>query len=105
MSLVPIPELCVMVDIARQFVAGNVHFSYVETAADRCALWAKVHGAHPAIQALAAEWATLADRVWSKQAPPSQALTLEEFLHRVAEDLGEEPAPAHRAEETRSGGE
>lgn len=91
MSLVPVPEVREIVVIARRFVAGEVHFSFVLGPAELCAFWAKVHGLHPAIRALAAEWGLLADRVWNEwgQYGPGQHLPIEEFRHRVAADLGE----------------
>ena len=89
MSLAPIPEVREMVAVAQRFVAGEVHFSHVLGPAELCAFWAKVHGAHPAIQALAAEWGLLADRVWNEWGQHGRGvhLPVEEFRRRVAEDL------------------
>ena len=80
-----------MVDIARRFVAGEVHFSQVIGPAESCLLWAKVHGTHPAIRALSAEWGLLADRVWNEWGQHGHGvhLPVEDFRRRVAEDLGE----------------
>ncbi len=90
MSLAPVPEVRKMVAVARRFVAGEVHFSQVLVPAELCAFWANVHGAHPAIRALAAEWAMLADRVWNEwgQHGPGVHLPVEDFRRRVAKDLG-----------------
>jgi hypothetical protein len=80
-----------MVAIARRFLAGEVHFSQILVPAESCVFWAKVHGAHPAIQAMAAEWALLADRVWNEwgQHGRGQHLPVEEIRQRVADDFGE----------------
>jgi hypothetical protein len=90
-SLIPIPEVRELVAVARRFVAGEVHFSHLLSPAESCVFWAKVHGAHPAIQALAAEWGLLADRAWNEWGQHSRGvrLSVEEFRRRVAEDVGE----------------
>ena len=91
MSLAPIPEVREMVAVARRFVAGEVHFSHVLGPAESCSFWAKVHGAHPAIRALADEWGLLGDRVWNEWGQHGRGvhLPVEEFRCQVAEDLGE----------------
>ena len=102
MSLAPVPEIRAMVEVAKQFVAGEIHFSYMVGPAEQCLWWAKVHGAHPTILALAAEWQLLADRVWNEwgQHGPGVHLPVEEFRRRVAADLGmapdAEPGPEQR---------
>ncbi len=80
-----------MVEVAKRFVAGEVHFSYMVEATEQCLWWAKVHGAHPAIVTLAAEWQLLADRVWNEwgQHGPDVHLPVGEFRLRIAADLGE----------------
>jgi hypothetical protein len=65
-SLVPVPEVREMVEVARRFVAVEVHYSWMVGPTAACRWWAKVHGSHPAIVALATEWQLLADRVWNK---------------------------------------
>lgn len=77
-----------MVTVAKQFVAGDSHFSCMVSPAEQCEWWAKVHGTHPAIRELAAEWGLLADRVWNEYGQHGQALSVEEFRGRVATDLG-----------------
>ena len=89
MSLVPVPEVRELVATAKQFVAGEVHFSHVVAPAERCAWWAKVHDVHPAILELAAEWGLLADRVWNEYGQHGPALPVEEFRRQVAWDLGD----------------
>jgi|688.fasta_scaffold118832_2 hypothetical protein len=89
-SLEPVPEVRVMVEAAKRFVSGEVHFSSLMEPTQVCLWWAKVHGAHPAIIALAAEWQLLVDRVWNEwgQHGPGVQLPVEEFRLRVAADLG-----------------
>jgi hypothetical protein len=87
-SLAPVAEVRHMVDVARRFVAGEIHFSYMVGPTEQCLWWAKVHDAHPAIIALATEWQLLADRVWNEYGQHGQALPVEEFRRRVASDLG-----------------
>lgn len=91
MSLAPVPEVRAMVEVANRFVAGEVHFSYMVGPTEQCLWWAKVHGSHPAILALAAEWQLLADRVWNEYGQHGRALPVEEFRRRVAADLGVAP--------------
>lgn len=88
MSLAPVPEVRDMVEVAKRFVAGEVHFSHMVAPTEACLLWAKVHGADPAIRALAAKWQLLADRVWNEYGQHGEALPVEEFRRVVAADLG-----------------
>ena len=96
MSLAPVPEVRAMVEVAKQFVAGAVHFSDMIGPTEQCLWWAKVHGAHPAILTLAAEWQLLADRVWNEWGQHGRGvhLSVEEFRRRVAADLGIAPDAA-----------
>ena len=89
MPLTPLPEVRRMVSVARQYIAHEVHFSYIVEPARECKLWAKVYGVHPAIQALAAEWLLLADKVWNEYGQHYQPLSEGEFRRHVAADLGE----------------
>lgn len=88
MSLVPVPEFQEMVAVARKYVAGEVHFSYLRGPAERCLLWAKVHGVHPALRGLAEEWLLLIDRVWNEWGT-LEPLPEAELRRRIAEDLEE----------------
>jgi hypothetical protein len=88
MSLAPVPEVRDMVEVAKRFVAGEVHFSHMVAPTQACLLWAKVHGTDPAIQELAAKWHLLADRVWNEFGQHGLALPVEEFRRVVAADLG-----------------
>lgn len=90
MSSTPVPEVRSMVEAATRFVRGEIHFSYMVEPIEQCLWWAKVHGVHPTILALATEWQLLADRVWNEygQHGPGVHLPVEEFRRSVAEDLG-----------------
>lgn len=91
MSLAPVPEVRAMVGVARRFIAGEVHFAHLLGPAETCAFWAKVHGSHPAIRELAAEWSLLVDRVWNEWGQHGHGvhLPVEVFRRKVAQDLGE----------------
>lgn len=91
MSLAPVPEVRHMVEVAKHFVAGDVHFSDLIAPTGMCLLWCKVHGVHPAVSALATEWQLLADRVWNEYGQHGPSLPVEEFRRRVAADLGIAP--------------
>lgn len=93
MSLSPVPEVRAMVEMAKRFTAGEVHFSYMVGPTEQCLWWAKVHGIHPAIAALAMEWQLLADRVWNEYGQHGQPWSVEEFRRRVAADLGPHKRP------------
>jgi hypothetical protein len=87
MSLVPLPDVRAMVSVAKQFVAGDVHFSSMVKPTELCLFWGKVHGVHPAILALAQKWQLGADRVWNEYGQYAQSLPVEEFRREVAADL------------------
>jgi hypothetical protein len=86
-SLIPTPEVRRMVDVAKLFVAGEVHFSALIGPAESCFWWARVHGAHPSIIELARRWMLLADQVWNEYGQHEIALPVEVFRQRLAEDL------------------
>lgn len=78
MPLAPIPAVRNRVEVAKRFVAGEVHFSHMVAPTEACLLWAKVHGADPAIQALAPRWQLLADRAWNEFGQHGTALSVED---------------------------
>lgn len=49
---VPVPEVRTMVDAAKQFVAGEIHFSALEQPITNCEWWARVNDADSAIHRL-----------------------------------------------------
>jgi hypothetical protein len=104
MSLIPVPEVRIMVEAAKKFVAGESHFSSLVGPTEQCLWWARVHGALPAIVTLAKEWQELADRVWNECGQHRTSLPVEEFRRRVAADLGMAldvvPSSTDRAEMT-----
>ena len=84
----PLPEVREMVEAARRYVAGEVHFSYLVGPTERCDLWAKVYGVHPAIRRLAADWKTWVDQTWNEWGQHPVALPVTELRRRIAADLG-----------------
>jgi hypothetical protein len=87
-STSPVPEIREMVAVAKQFIAGEVHFSMMVGPTEQAVLWSKVHGTHPAIQKLARDWQLWADQVWNEYGQHKQTLTVDEYRRRVAADLG-----------------
>jgi hypothetical protein len=97
MSLVPVPEVREMVAAVKQFVAGEIHFSFLVGPIERCAWWARVHGVHSAIQRLAADWLLLVDRTWNEYGQHSNRLTVEQLRQLLAQDLGEHLIQGHES--------
>lgn len=85
--MAPVPEVRKMIAVAKQFVAGEVHFSWMIAATREAQIWSKVHNLHPTIQALIAEWSSGADRVWNEFGQCSAPLTVEEYRDQIASDL------------------
>lgn len=85
---VELPEVRTMVAAAKQYVAGEIHFSQLVGPIERCEFWARVHGVHPAIRQLAAEWKTLVDQTWNEWGQHPVRLSEAELRRRIAADLG-----------------
>lgn len=83
-----LPELREMVEVARQYVAGEVHFSYLEAPAARCVFWSRVYGVHPAITRLALDWHLWVDQAWNEWGQHAVRLPEPELRRRIAADLG-----------------
>ena len=92
MSLIPVPEVREMVAVAKEYAAGKIHFSYMVGPTEHCVWWARVHGVHPAILALAKEWQLMADQVWNEWGQHADRLPEAEYRRRVTADLS---GPAH----------
>jgi hypothetical protein len=91
MSTVPVPEFRKLVAVAKQFVAGEIHFCFLVGPLSDCRLWCKVHGSHHAIQLLVAEWELGVDRVWNEYRTYPETLPVEDYRRQLAADLGEVP--------------
>jgi hypothetical protein len=88
-SSAPIPEVRDMVAAARQFVAGEIHFSYLVRPIEACEWWSRVHDKDSDIHKLAADWSLLVDRTWNEYAQHSDPLTVDELRAKIADDLGD----------------
>lgn len=86
--LAPVPEMRRLVEVARAVVAGELHFSHLVGPTAECMLWTKIHGSHPAIRKLVAEWELLADQVWNDYGQHGPGLPVETLRRRLATDLG-----------------
>jgi hypothetical protein len=89
MSLIPVHEVREMVTAARRFVAGDAHFTTMVAPTEACSWWARVHGVHPVIQQLAAEWREGADLAWNEYGQHPRPISVAQYRQQVASDLGE----------------
>lgn len=80
-----------MVAAAVRYVNGEIHFSYLAGPTSDCRYWAKVYGAHHAIQQLASDWTLWVDQVWNEQGQHTEPLAEYELRRRLATDLGIDP--------------
>jgi hypothetical protein len=91
----PLPEVREMVEAAKRYIAGEIHFSYLVRPTEQCEWWSRVYGAHPAIRQLARDWQLWVDQVWNEGGQHSVNLPESELRRRIAADLGlDEPAIA-----------
>ena len=88
-SSAPVPEVRAMVTAAKQFVAGEIHFSFLVKPIEECEWWSRVHDKGSRIHQLAAEWQLLIDRTWNEYAQHADPLTVNELRARIADDLGD----------------
>lgn len=100
----PLAEFRALVAVARRYLAGECTAGRVYEATTACLSWTNIYGAHPAIRALARDWAMLAEQVggaerWVVQengrewdvttgAPLPPALPESALRARLLEDLG-----------------
>ena len=89
MSTVPVPEIRRLVEVAKQYLAGDAHFTALVKPAEDCAIWAKVQNAPPQIRSLAESWLRLIDRVWNEYRQHPEPLPEAELRRQVADDLGQ----------------
>ena len=78
-----------MVAAARQFAAGQIHFSALVGPITECEWWTRVHDADSRIHQLAVEWQELVDRTWNEFGQHDDPLTVEQLRARICEDLGD----------------
>jgi hypothetical protein len=78
-----------MVQAAREFVDGQIHFSALVHPIETCEWWSRVHDKDSAIHKLATEWQLLVDRTWNEFAQHDDPLTVDELRSRIADDLGD----------------
>ncbi len=78
-----------MVSAAKQFVAGEIHFSALVGPIAECEWWSRVHDADSRIHRLALEWQTLVDRTWNEFGQHDQPLTVDQLRAQIKDDLGD----------------
>ena len=88
-STSPIPEVREMVAAAKQFVAGDIHFSALVGPITVCEWWSRVHDAESRIHQLAVEWQQLVDRTWNEYGQHDDPLTVDQLRDRIGNDLGD----------------
>ena len=88
MMTLPLPEVREMVEAAKRYVAGEIHYSDLAGPTERCVWWSRVYGVHPAIPQLARDWQLWVDQVWNEWGQHPVKLPESELRRRVASDLG-----------------
>ena len=82
----PFPEIRELIRTARSYLAGEVHFSYVCSAAWTLAEATRFYAGDPTLKKYADEWATMATRAWPEMAPVEK-ITEDEFRRWVQAQL------------------
>lgn len=83
----PLPELRNLVEVARAYLAGKVHYSHVCCAVPPFCDAARLFSAEPALKKMAEEWSTMAIRVWPEMAQIDNPITEAEFKQWVQTEL------------------
>jgi hypothetical protein len=83
-----LPEVREMVEAAKRYVVGEIHYSFLIGPTERCEWWARVYGVHPAIRQLAKDWQLWVDQAWNEWGQYPLQLPESELRRRIAEDLG-----------------
>jgi len=78
-----------MVEAAKQFVAGEIHFSALVQPITVCEYWSRTRGINTEVHQLAEEWQELVDRTWNEYGQHENPLTIEELRLHIQNDLGE----------------
>lgn len=76
-----------LIDVARKYAAGEVNFTCVCVAAHAFNDAARMHVVDPRIKELAAEWASMAWKVWPGQIRAKNGIPEGEFLSWVQSQL------------------
>lgn len=84
----PLPEVREMVETAKRYVRGEIHFSFLVGPTERCEFWARVYGVHPAIRQLAKDWMLWVDQTWNEWGQHPIKMSEAELRQRIAADLG-----------------
>lgn len=87
-TTLPLRELRELVTIARAFVSGHAHYSFMCYPLEQGLFWSKVYGVHPAIKALLCDWHLWIDQTWNEWGRYPQSLPEDELRRRIARDLG-----------------
>ncbi|MFZ6708868.1 hypothetical protein [Undibacterium sp. TC9W] len=77
------PEARKLIKLARSYTAGEIHFSFVCSAAGEFRDAAKLYSAPPAIKKMADEWAMMAVRLWPGMLPIDNPISEDEFKRWV----------------------
>lgn len=84
---VPLPEMRELIHCARGFVAGDVHFSYVCSAAGTFRDVTRFLPVSREIKQMADEWAEMATRAWPEMARITNPISEEEFREWVRDQI------------------
>jgi hypothetical protein len=80
-------ELRNLITVARSYIAGEIHFSYVCTATVALCDAVRYVPVGTRVKAMAAEWEEMATRVWPEMARINNRISEEEFRAWVSEQL------------------
>jgi hypothetical protein len=82
-----LPEFRALVEAARSFVAGDLHFSHVCAAAAAFDEAVKIYIVDPRVKQIASEWVGMASRAWPEWGQVPDPVTPEEFKEWVQREL------------------
>lgn len=82
-----LPELRALIEIARRYSAGDVHYSYVCNAVDALREALRYSPCDPRIKSLAQEWESMAIRLWPEMLQISNPVSEPEFMTWVQTQL------------------
>jgi hypothetical protein len=84
---VPLPEFRELIRCARAFIAGQLHFSYVCSAAAAFRGTAKLLPVSREVKQMAEEWAAMATRAWPEMSRISNPISEDEFRQWVSSQI------------------